>query len=297
MDTMSLKRIAVALASAALIATPAFASKSGTVSSGGGGGGGGGGSGGGSGGGTTTTVGVLPTTPPAPDVVLRESFGLGADALVGRPQGDKGDVRSPVGASGLNAYWLEYPGSWTSAWSSAAWQFADGSTNSLDTLPLSPIDPGPDTGVAFSEWRDGVVAYPDAIVPFQGVASKYSVSAFLYPAYLDGSYVALGLTTSNTLAANLPSNGQVWIQLSQIPPYDGAHGQYAVLSGSQVLASGYATLNGYNPVAITVDPVAQTVEVALDGVDLGTWAMRVTPKFIAFEGQGVADEMVVRTVQ
>src|SRR3954465_748820 len=100
MDNMDFKRIAISLAAAVILSTPAFASKSGTVSSGGGGSGGGGG---------TTAVNVLPTTPPAPDVVLRESFGMG-DQFGGRPQGDKGDLRSPVSSPGLSGYWLRDPG-------------------------------------------------------------------------------------------------------------------------------------------------------------------------------------------
>jgi hypothetical protein len=63
-----------------------------------------------------------------------------------------------------------------------------------------------------------------------------------------------------------------------------------------VLASGSVLLDGFNPASITVDPVAQTVSVTLKGVDLGTWAARVSPSFIALEGQGWADDLVVRTV-
>jgi hypothetical protein len=69
-----------------------------------------------------------------------------------------------------------------------------------------------------------------------------------------------------------------------------------VLFGSQVLATGTVQLGGFNPVAITVNPIAQTVKVTLNGVDLGTWATRVTPSFIALEGQGRADNLIVRTV-
>jgi hypothetical protein len=141
-----------------------------------------------------------------------------------------------------------------------------------------------------------VVAFPDLIVPFRGVAAKYSLSAELFPAFLPGSYVALGLTTSGALQSNLPAGGQVWIRLSQIDPFDGAIGRYDVLSGTYVLASGTVQLGGFNPVAITVDPAARTFSVTLNGVDLGTWAARVTPSFIAIEGQGWADDVLVRAV-
>jgi hypothetical protein len=293
MDTMDLKRIAISFTAAVILSTPAFASKSGTVSSGGGGGGST--SGGGGGGGTTAPVNVLPTTPPAPDVVLRESFGMG-DQFGGRPQGDKGDLRSPVGSPSLAGYWLEFPGSKNSPWAASRWMFASCSLNPYETL-ASPLENGISDGCLFSEWRDGVLAYADALVPFQAPATKYTVSTEMYPGFLDGAYVGFGLTTSSSLTANLPAAGEIWIQLSQATPYDGLHGQYAVFNGSQVLASGYVDCNGFNRVAITVDPAAQTVTVTYNGTDLGTWALAVTSKFIAFEGQGVADNVVVRTVQ
>jgi len=62
-----------------------------------------------------------------------------------------------------------------------------------------------------------------------------------------------------------------------------------------VLASGSVFLEGFNPVTIAVDPAAQTVNVTLNGVDLGTWATRVTTSFVALEGQGWADDVIVRT--
>ncbi|HZX64903.1 MAG TPA: hypothetical protein VFE76_05890, partial [Myxococcales bacterium] len=161
----------------------------------------------------------------------------------------------------------------------------------------SPLQPQPFNGIAFSDWADDVVAFPDLVLPFRGVATKYSLSAELFPAFLPGSYVGFGLTTSGALNANLPASGQIWVRLSQIDPVaNGADGQYDVMAGNTVLASGLVNLDGFNPVQITVDPVAQTFNVMLNGVDLGTWAARLTPNFIAFEGQGWGDNLVVRTV-
>jgi hypothetical protein len=104
------------------------------------------------------------------------------------------------------------------------------------------------------------------------------------------------LTSSGSLQSNLPASGQIWVLLAQVAPLTGANGRYEVRMGSQVLASGPVLLDGFNPVSITVDPAAQTVGVTLDGVDLGTWAARVSPSFIAIEGQGWADDLLVRTV-
>jgi hypothetical protein len=258
-----------------------------------------GGGGGGGGGGGTTTVDVLPATPPAPGVVLRESFGPGPASILARPQGGNGILRSVFASTDLGGYWLEYPGSKKTEWATPnggpRWEFAFASLDPFETLP-SPIQPLPFNGVAFSDWADDVLAFPDAIVPFRGVATRYSLSAELFPAFLPGSYVGLGLTASGALHANLPASGQIWIRLSQVAPFDGATGQYDVLFGSHVLASGTVELGGFNPVAITVDPIGQTVNVMLNGVDLGTWATRVTPSFIALEGQGWADNLIARTL-
>ena len=63
-----------------------------------------------------------------------------------------------------------------------------------------------------------------------------------------------------------------------------------------MLASGRVLLSGFTPVTITVDPAAQTVSAIVDGGAVGTWAARVAPSFIAFEGQGWGDDLVVRTI-
>jgi hypothetical protein len=276
------RQILAVLAAVAVFAPEAFAS---------------GGSGGG--GGATTTINPLPSTAPAPDVVLRESFGPGPDPTLSRPQGGNGNLRAVFAGTGLGGFWVEYPGSKSNSWVTPdvgpGWHFAFASLNPYETL-ASPIQPDPFNGVVISVWTDGVLAFPDALLPFRGVSTRYSVSADLYPAYLPGSYVGFGLTSSGSLQSNLPASGQIWVLLAQVAPLTGANGRYEVRMGSQVLASGPVLLDGFNPVSITVDPAAQTVGVTLDGVDLGTWAARVSPSFIAIEGQGWADDLLVRTV-
>jgi hypothetical protein len=277
---MNCKTLAATFASIAAIATPALAAR------------GGGGVGG------IPTPNPLPVTAPAPNVIFRESFGPGVDPDFARPQGGNGVLR-PVGAgTDLGGFWLEYPGSKKNAWATPApngWIFAFASLNPFETL-ASPIQPLPFDGIALSDWADGVVTSSDAIVPFQGAATKYTLSAELFPAFLDGSYVGVGLTASGALKGNLATSGQIWIRLSQVAPFDGVAGRYDVMSGSTALVSGSVALGGFNPVAITVDPVAQTVNVMLNGVDLGTWATRIAPSFIAIEGQGWADDIIVQTV-
>ena len=274
---MNVRTIAAVLA--ALLATHAYASGGGST--------------------TTTSPTPLPASPPAPDVILRESFGPGVDPTFARPQGGNGNLRQVFAGAGLGGFWLEYPGSKSAQWSTPdvgpGWHFAFASLNPYETL-ASPIQPDPFNGIAFSGWSDGVVSYPDALVPFRGAAGRYSVSAELYPGYLDAGYAAIGLTASGALQANLPASGQIWVRLSQVAPFNGVSGSYEVRIGNQVLTSGTTLLDGFNPVTITVDPVAQTVSVTLRGADLGTWPARVNPGYIAFEGQGWADDLVVRAL-
>jgi hypothetical protein len=91
------------------IMVPGPIARSGSGSGSGGGGGGGGGTstsasgGGGGGGGTVSGVSILPTTAPAPDVLLRESFGP-ADGQ--RPASGNGVLKSVSGSS-LAGFWLE----------------------------------------------------------------------------------------------------------------------------------------------------------------------------------------------
>lgn len=284
---MNVKRTFAVLAATAVLSTQAFAS---------------GGTGGGGGGAGTVIPNPLPTTPPAPDIVLRESFGPGADPSVGRPEGGKGTLRPVFAGTGLAGYWLEYPGNKSTTWSTPdvgpGWHYAYASLNPFEAALPSPIQPDPFNGVIISEWRDGTIAWPDAVVPFRGVAGRYSLSAEMYPGGMPGAgqYVGIGLTGSAALQSNLGTSGQIWIRLSQTLPNDGMHGQYEVLIGNQVLIAGPMILDGFNPLSITVDPAAQTVDVVLNGVNLGTFTARVSPSYIAVEGQGFVDDIVVRTV-
>jgi hypothetical protein len=113
---------------------------------------------------------------------------------------------------------------------------------------------------------------------------------------LDGAYVALGFTSSAALQSNLPASGQFWLLLSQAPPFTGLSGHYELRVGSQQIASGDVPLDGFTPVSMVVDPSAQTVSVIVNGIDLGTYAARVNPSYLALEGQGWADDIIVRTV-
>src|SRR3954469_773633 len=78
------------------------------------GGGGGGVGGGGGGGGTVALPNPLPTSAPAPDILVRESFGPGPDLV--RPTGGKGTLKATSLHTTINGFWAEWPGSSKTQW-------------------------------------------------------------------------------------------------------------------------------------------------------------------------------------
>ena len=292
---MNLKRELFAFAAIAVCATQAFAAK----------GGAGGGGGGGGGGGVTAPpptpppppappTNNLPQTPPEPDIILRESFGFGTLTDISRPQGGKGLPRAVFGGASLSGFWLEYPGSRSNQWSAQGWNFAGASLNPFE-IP-SPIQTGAFfNGIAFSDWRDGRLSAGNAIVPFTGARTRYTASAEVFAPGLAGSYIGFGLTNSSALSGNFEASGQIWVKITADQPFNGISAHYEVSIGTRVLASGSALLLGFTPVSITVDPAAGTVSASIDGLPVGTWSAQVNPRFIGFEGQGWADDLIVRT--
>lgn len=253
---------------------------------------GGGGAGGGGGGGVTAppVVNPLPQAPPSPDITFRESFGFGPDSA--RPQGGKLALRSIFAGTGLSGFWVEYPGSTKSLWTAQNWNFGGSVDNPLEIpSPLQPLF----NGVAVSDWRDGILRTGDLVAPFVPPLTKYSVSAEILPPGLPGSYVGFGLTTSGGTLSNLPASGEIWVRFVADQPL-GLGGTYEVLSGSRILLSGTVLFFTFTPVDFTVDPAAGTVTVSIQGLPVGTWTARISSRFLAFEGQGVGDDVIVRAV-
>lgn len=87
---------------------------------------------------TQTPVNPLPQTPPAPDVLYRESFGF-ADLF--RPAGGKGQMKDIFAHQNIRNFWLEYPGSKSTQWLAPdaveTWRFCGGSDNPYEMS--SPI--------------------------------------------------------------------------------------------------------------------------------------------------------------
>jgi hypothetical protein len=261
-------------------------------------GGTGGGGGGGGGGGTVTSSSILPTTPPAPGILVRESFG---QANQQRPAGGKGSLRDVFSNTNLGGFWLEYPGSKDTQWLTPdvgqSWKFAGCSDNPLE-LP-SPLEPS-FQGCVVSQWADPPTAYPTALMPITVTlpSAGYELSMEGYPAPIAGGYIAIGFTNSGALTSNLTSSGSLWLRVVDTTRF-GVPLHYELRTGSlsngQIIASGDAGASGYNQMAIRYSPASGTVTLSFAGQAVGTFPVSIAPpRYLAFEGVGVLDDLVLR---
>lgn len=260
--------------------------------------------GGGSGGGSTRDVvgpSPLPTTAPAPDMIVRESFGPGPDLL--RPAGGKGVLKSTYAHTTIGGFWVEWPGSKNAAWitpdGDQTWKFC-GIGGYLDPYELpSPLQPDEATqGCVSSEWFDPVTAYPTALLPFTPPPTPYAVSVEGWPSVIAGGYVALGLTASNVTLSNFTTAGQVWMSLRAAAPLDSTSVAYEVrvngMSGP-LLASGVVENVTWNQMMLRYDPVAKLLTPSVNGVKLGDFPLDMpAPRYAGFEGVGILDNFVIR---
>ncbi|MBK7906688.1 MAG: hypothetical protein IPJ78_08985 [Gemmatimonadetes bacterium] len=251
----------------------------------------------GGGGGTTTPVPqILPTTAPAPGVLLRESFGQ-ADLL--RPHGGKGTLRETYIHTTIGGFWLEWPGSKNAQWMTPngdqTWKIAACTDDPYETLP-APLQLTYGNGCISSEWFDAVTEYPAALQPFRAPSTAYEVSIDTWVAPIPGAYIGLGFTNSSILLSNLATSAPIWIRMTD--PLDGGDLQYELRTNGMsgpVLATGRGGVSGWDPIALRYDPVAQTVTLRVNGETIGTYPFTMAPpRYVGFEGVGVLDNFVVR---
>ena len=79
---------------------------------------------------------------------------------------------------------------------------------------------------------------------------------------LAGAYVAIGLSDSGATTASFQASGQPWLLVRQGALLDGVGGEWELRTGGAagtILAAGAMTLQPWNPVAVSYDPVARTV--------------------------------------
>ena len=265
---------------------------------------GGSGSGGGGGGGDVSGISLLPTTPPAPDILMRESFSFVPENQ--RPAGGKGTLKSIFGGTSLGGFWLEYPGSTNAQWigtdAGQSWDFA-GCSDNPNELP-SPLEAaGSSGGCVISAWFDPPTSFPTALMPITVALpdAGYEFSMDGYPAPtpgVAGAYIAIGFTNSNVLTSNLTSSGLIWLRVTNPYP-NGVPLHYELWSGSlasgTLITSGDAGYAGYNQMAIRYSPAAATVTLSFGGSVIGTFPETMSaPKYLAFEGVGVLDNLVLR---
>jgi hypothetical protein len=255
---------------------------------------------GGTGGGGGTVVGssILPTTPPAPDVLIRESFG---PADTQRPAGGKGVMKDVFAGTTLGGFWLEYPGSKNTQWLTPdvgqTWRFAGCSDNPFE-MP-SPLQ-ATYSGCVVSDWFDPPTSYPTALMPITVAlpTTSYELSMEGYPAPIPGGYIAIGFTSSGALTSNLTTSGSLWLRVTDTTRF-GLPLHYELRTGSlangQLIASGDGGYSGYNPMSLRYSPSSGTVTLSFAGTVIGTYPVTIpTPKYLAFEGIGVMDDLVLR---
>jgi hypothetical protein len=294
------------LAASALAVATALLFSSASIASGGTGGGGGtSGGGGGGGGGTTTTsaTSVLPTTPPAPDVLMRESFGFGPLSPPARPAGGKGVLKPYFANTAITGFWIEYPGSKDTAWlapgetAGQTWKVCG--VDNPNEMP-SPLQTGEVSGGCLSsDWRDVITAHPAALMPFKAPASSYeaSINGWTAP-LLSGTYLGFGFTDSSVLDSNLETSGTLWLRLSQTPDAPiNTTVQYELRTNGMsgpVLASGMTYFDPFTPIVLSYNPATHMASASVNNIPLGTFPITLSPHFIGIEGVGIVDNLVVR---
>jgi hypothetical protein len=254
-------------------------------------------SGGGGKGTTVSGVSILPTTPPAPGVLIRESFGM---ANGQRPASGKGDLKDVHAHVTIRSFWVEYPGSKNTQWLAPdvgqTWKFCAGDNPWEMPSPLQPSY----GGCVASEWFDPPTSYPTALLPITVALPNagYELSMEGYPAPIPGAYIAIGFTNSSALTSNLTTSGSLWLRVTDTTRY-GVPLHYELRTGSlasgRLIASGDAGASSFNRMAIRYSPTAGTVTLSFDGTVVGTYPVSIpTPRYLAFEGVGILDNLVLR---
>ena len=154
-----------------------------------------------------------------------------------------------------------------------------------------------------SDWTDPTQPFdqaPTSIVPFKAPAGAYQASIDGWPAPIAGTYVAIGFTDSTLTVDNLESAGSLWLLLKEGTTLDNTVTIYEFrLNGmtGPLLATGAFISQTYNQMAVRYDPATQMAGASINGVDLGSyWLVMSSPKFVGFEGVGILDNFVVRTL-
>ncbi|MBY0490324.1 MAG: hypothetical protein K2R93_10830 [Gemmatimonadaceae bacterium] len=238
----------------------------------------------------------MPTTAPAPGVIYRESFG--ADQQW-RPTGGKGTLKYVALDNSIAGFWAEWPNNKNVAWIDGdlaeSWKWAACSLN--DNQMPSPIDVAPFNGCLFSGEFNGMTVFPSALLPFVAPRTAYEFSIDGYPRPVAGAYIAMGFTNTRVTSKALANSGTLWLKIDNSINNPGPMHYQLRLNGmtGPILAEGNEGYAGFNPMKLRIDPVAQTVTLTINNVVIGTYNAAIAPPtYLALEGYGLFDNMVVR---
>jgi hypothetical protein len=233
--------------------------------------------------------------PAAADILLQDSFGglftsnrlnaAGNRVFITFEHGELGGIRVETPTNSSAPVWMAPSGRLVPTWAFSA--------SSFDPFePPSPLETNFNGSVSF-QGEDNTGA--DALLPFSPPANAYRVSL---DAIAGSAGIAIGFSSSQTvLTNNFASFGEVWLSLgggrqgTTVPWTLRTHGT----AGASV--SGTTTLQAYNPLVLTYDPVAHTVHGTVNKVNTGSisYTNVAIIDAVGFEGSGTVDDFVVQT--
>jgi len=251
-------------------------------------------------------VNPLPTTPPANDIVMRDSFGQGPEMM--RPASGKGTLKQTSLGVSMGGFWLEYPGDKTNRWitpdSGDTWRFCGTGPNPYELYsPLQTVFGFEQNGFLCTLLNAQIVSNtrPAALIALpSNLSTPYEVEIEAYYWRIPGGYVALGLTNSGATTNNLSTVGNLVLILKPNADNEFIMHYELRLGGvnGQLLNSGDADDNFFNQMKIRYNPQNRTVGASFNGIELGTFQGNFAPpKYAGFEGVGYADNFVVRKLQ
>ena len=163
---------------------------------------------------------------------------------------------------------------------------------------FSPLQVTYSNGCVASDATDSPTVNPSALQPFVSPAGAYEITLNGYPQGLSDKYLALGLTSSSATYSSLENSGSLVLFLKPMAPFRNTGIIYELRAGGlngTLLASGESYFDAWNQMKLRYDPVTQVVSASVNGVELGSFFQPIdAPRYVGFEGIGIADNFVVQ---
>lgn len=240
-------------------------------------------------------------------VLLQDSFGFQPfTASAGTrfdAAGNQVSVNVGTGIDGLRA---EVPFTPTEVWMTG--NISHVPTWSFDASPPDPFEQYGSVSEPTAQQNGGLAlviagndipppGLTDALLPFSAPAGGFQESLDFLSAS-GGSTLSIGFTSDNSiLFNNFEQAGQFWLELTNgVNP--GVVTPWVLhtngLTGPTL--SGVMTMETWNQIILSYDPVTQTVEASLNGILTGPLNYTAgTITGVGFEGTGAVDNFVVQT--